>query len=183
MQFYARGSKEDFVEFGFVSAMRKRKRAAKKPWLQFCIMLLVFVLLFGLLRWMMATGMGKTELLTALLNFAYYLSILGIVLSAVALLGWGLIYLSYVQAWKKNTCGSYLTIDEKGVLSVKEDGGQQLFFAWPNVEQVIVSENLYMFITSANLGIFINKQAVGGRDMELLQMAAAYMPGKPVLYR
>lgn len=178
MQFYTKPEKEDFIEFGMAVATQKNKLFRKQPILRVCILLLLFCAAAALFLFLGRKEQGFLKTVAVVGTVA---SFVGAALALLLLLVWLTMHSVYSGMYKTNNKAAVITINEAGLTSALEDGGQTLYYGWDKVQRVLISEHLYIFVMANGVGVFFNRRFVQGQEEALMQLVRLYTPGKPIL--
>ncbi|MFV0412093.1 MAG: hypothetical protein ACK5L3_02340 [Oscillospiraceae bacterium] len=168
MQFESKPTRQDFVEFGIFTGLRRHTRGGRSYAARNLLGYLCSVLLLVWMKLRFKPPFWFSVFIYMLIGMLL-LVIVGFFLQPRA------IRKNYAALYEKNNLPSQVVLNEKGISTCAQDGSQSLFYAWRRIEFFAESEHLYVFTTRSGIGIFFNKACIQN-EVLLKQLVAMYLP-------
>lgn len=160
MEFHVLATQQDYMELGRTVTVRKSLFRRKPTALFLAVLAVSVVLLVVFLLLPKPAGGGRLILHNVIIQ------LLGAEIALIGLyfLLWKIVELGYKRLYsnaeKFGALNSALYLSEAGVRTKTEDGSEDMFFAWKAVTRLVVSKNLYIFITRGNMAVFLGRRFV-----------------------
>lgn len=75
-----------------------------------------------------------------------------------------------------------ILINEHGINTCPEDGGEKLFYPWNTITSLIVVENFFIFMAPDETSIYFKKEHLPMDDEEFIRNIEVYIPKERIIY-
>ncbi len=177
MEFHVETSKKDLKEFIFLTY--GKVTTGRKRDIQLRVFFSIFFMATFLLLFLKPITKGPV--------FLWYLgefaSIFGFISAFIPLIGRRTAERIRIKLMDKACQSATIFLDENGIRTKADDGGQDIYFGWKNINSLIISDNLYLFVSNVGIGIFFNKQYVKDCEEQLKEYIKTNVDEKKISYR